>query len=312
MGLKLVSIQMMLPALLAARERPDARILLLGKQDLYFTYDQVAAFLRSQNVSFTDIPPDERRLTDSFGFVPHQDWWQFRNFLHQETLLRMFGFASANIHTLDVDDYEGAEIIHDMNLPVPENRHGAYDLVIDTGTIEHVFDVKQGFWNLHDLTKVGGWVYHMSPANMLDHGFINLSATILEDFYGQSGWIQEELFYVASSKIDIGNSIAAVRIAANVYDIPPPDLYLGVVGRFRKTETAIKVIPKQGLYQNLHDAWTRQSRAQSRHEAPPKKRGDGLRAAIKDYASRLRRLRVLWVLARLKGEVVDIRQPFSD
>ena len=162
-------------------------------------------------MEFTEINESDRKFTDSFAFVAHEDWWRFRNFMHQETFFRMFGFPPENIHTLDQDAYEGAEIIHDMNLPIPKQLKESYDLVIDTGTIEHVFDLKQAFWNLHDLVKTGGSVLHVSPSNLLDHGFINLNAVLLEDFYLQSGWTKEELFYNASPKQYIGDNVFSCR-----------------------------------------------------------------------------------------------------
>jgi hypothetical protein len=248
---------------------------------LYFTYEQLVYFLHTIKIDFTEIKESERKVTDSFGFVAHEDWWRFRNFIHQETFFRMFGFPPENVHTLDQDAYEGAEIIHDMNLPILEQLKEAYDLVIDAGTIEHVFDLKQAFWNLHDLVKTGGSVLHISPSNLLDHGFINLNAVILEDFYLQSGWTKQELFYNASPKLDIGENVLLVRIDPAAYDRPPDGYYLGLCGRFRKEPNSLSVVPKQGLYIALHDAWTRQSREQSRHEPPAKKSGERVRSFAK-------------------------------
>jgi SAM-dependent methyltransferase len=311
MGLKLASVHMILPALVAAKSIGGAQILLLGKQDLYFTYEQLALFLRKIDVEFTEINERDRKFTDSFAFVAHEDWWRFRNFMHQETLFRMFGFSPESVHTLDQDAYEGAEIIHDMNLPIPKQLKESYDLVIDTGTIEHVFDLKQAFWNLHDLVKTGGSVLHVSPSNLLDHGFVNLNAVLLEDFYLQSGWIKQDLFYNASPKQDIGDNVLFVQIDPGIYDRPPDGYYLGLCGRFRKEANSAPVVPKQGLYLGLHDSWTRQSRKQSQHEPPPKKLGDGVRSLAKDWVGRLMLLRVLWAARRVKGRIVAVRQPFS-
>ena len=199
----------------------------------------------------------------------------------------MFGFQPGNIHTLDQDAYEGAEIIHDMNLPIPPQLKESYDLVIDTGTIEHVFDLKQAFWNLHDLVKTGGSVLHVSPSNLLDHGFTNLNAVLLEDFYLQSGWTKQELFYNASPTQDVGDNVLFIQINPGIYDRPPDGYFLGLCGRFRKEANSSRVVPKQGLYLGLHDAWTRQSREQSRHEPPPKRFGDRSRSLAKGWLSRL-------------------------
>jgi hypothetical protein len=48
-----------------------------------------------------------------------------------------------------------ASYIHDLNQPEIRKTTGkTYDLVIDAGTMKDVFDVRQVFENLTDLTKI--------------------------------------------------------------------------------------------------------------------------------------------------------------
>src|SRR5271170_5727032 len=101
MGLKLASVQMLLPALEATRVKPDARVLLLGTQDLYFTYEQATSFLTKMGIAIEPVPAAERLCTDSFSFVDHAHWWQYRNFLHQKTFFRLFGFKDEQIDAMD-------------------------------------------------------------------------------------------------------------------------------------------------------------------------------------------------------------------
>jgi hypothetical protein len=37
------------------------------------------------------------------------------------------------------------------------------------------------------MAKVGGFVIHMNPMTMINHGFFNFSPTFYHDFYGQNG-----------------------------------------------------------------------------------------------------------------------------
>jgi hypothetical protein len=303
MGVKLESLALMLPVLEVTRKKAGARLLLLGTQDFYFTYQAAVSFLRRNNVRFVDVPESERRCTDSFAYVAHPDWWKYRHFIHQATFFRLLGFGPDQVDTMDVSTYENANIIHDLNQPIPAHLHG-YDLIFDLGTLEHVFDIRQALWNLCELAAIGGRVLHGMPANLLDHGFFNFNATLLADFYRQAGWVQEDLFYVAGPTADIGDKAMYVRIEPGALSIPPGDFYLGLWGHFRKAEGTSTPIPVQGLYEDLHDAWTRQSRTKSQHEAPAARPGDWAYRAL----SRLRRVvafhRARWAARSLCGKVV--------
>lgn len=87
-----------------------------------------------------------------------------------EDFLRRAGFTT--IRSLDALAYEGAEIIHDLNTPVPPELEAISSFVYDGGTCEHVFDIAQAMRNIAALLKVGGTALISSPANgQCGHGF---------------------------------------------------------------------------------------------------------------------------------------------
>jgi hypothetical protein len=55
---------------------------------------------------------------------------------------------------LDASPYEGADTIHDMNTPVPEAWHGRYDVVIDSGSLEDIFNFPVAIANLANMLRV--------------------------------------------------------------------------------------------------------------------------------------------------------------
>jgi SAM-dependent methyltransferase len=71
-------------------------------------------------------------------------------------------------------DLEGG-IRFDLNLDqVPLALRHSFDLVVNAGTTEHVANQANAFRAIHDLTKVGGVMYHEVPAGgMVDHGLIS-------------------------------------------------------------------------------------------------------------------------------------------
>jgi SAM-dependent methyltransferase len=88
--------------------------------------------------------------------------------------------------SVDASPYEHARLIHDMNLPWPPQsaERGSYDVVLDFGCLEHVFNFPVAWQNCVELCKVGGHVLHALPANNLSgHGFYQFSPELFFNLY---------------------------------------------------------------------------------------------------------------------------------
>ena len=114
-------------------------------------------------------------------------------------IFESFGFK--NYDDIDFSTDDGCNIIHDMNIPIPEQYHNKYDLVFECGTLEHIFDVKTVFENIIKMTKVDGYVCHISPFDWLNHGFYNFSLTIFYDVYRVNGFDNMK-FYIIKMRND--------------------------------------------------------------------------------------------------------------
>ena len=91
-----------------------------------------------------------------------------------DDVLRALGFEKVDV--LDISSYEGANVIQDLNCPVPTRLHERYDLIVDGGTLEHVFNFPMAIENVMRMVKVGGDVLLISPANnYCGHGFYQIS-----------------------------------------------------------------------------------------------------------------------------------------
>jgi len=144
---------------LAARARGVRfdRTLTLGRQRLYMSAGELAGLARRYRPEYVD-----RARTTVFG--DYADGF-LKTFLDVDTL-----------DTLDHSTYEGATIAHDLNQPLPATRHEHYDAVIDSGTLEHVFNVPVALASCMQLVKRGGTLFLSTPANnMCGHGFYQFS-----------------------------------------------------------------------------------------------------------------------------------------
>jgi hypothetical protein len=90
------------------------------------------------------------------------------------------------IDAVDINNYdEGAGIVFDLTEDnIAQTISQRYDLVLETGTLEHIFDVPKVLRHMYELTKVGGFIIHMVPSNnYVDHGFYQFSPTLFFDYY---------------------------------------------------------------------------------------------------------------------------------
>lgn len=91
--------------------------------------------------------------------------------------------GSSELTYMDYSDFEGADLIHDLNFPIPEKYANSFDTVIDGGTIDHVFNIPVCLFNLYKLLVPGGTLISMSPANnYAGHGFYQFSPELFYRF----------------------------------------------------------------------------------------------------------------------------------
>lgn len=88
-------------------------------------------------------------------------------------------FAPKRIDSIDINGSDGCLRL-DLNGPVQLGRR--YDLTVNHGTAEHVFNVAQVFVTMHNWTNNGGLMIHESPwLGWPDHGFWSLHPTLFFD-----------------------------------------------------------------------------------------------------------------------------------
>ena len=93
---------------------------------------------------------------------------------YAEPLLAHLG--AKNIHSFDFSAYEGATHIHDMNREIPSEFKEIYSVVLDGGSLEHMFNFPVAIKNCMEMLRVGGYYLSIAPANnFMGHGFYQFS-----------------------------------------------------------------------------------------------------------------------------------------
>jgi SAM-dependent methyltransferase len=236
-----------LPILKEHKVKPfHGHVLCLGVPDTYFTYDHLLRMALIAKVDLLSFP-----ITYSYNSELAK-----KNYISGELLFKSIGFSQFS--SLDNSKFEGAEYIFDLNNNIlPENLKEKFDVIIDHGTLEHVFHFPNALNNIFQMLKIGGRVIHSSPGeNYFDHGFYMFSPTIFYDFYSQNKWII--------------NTIQVFQMTPNQETEPPffadyePNLfsnlsYGGLDNKMygticiaeKQQESSGNIIPQQGLYARM-------------------------------------------------------------
>lgn len=134
----------------------------------------------------------------------------------------------------------------DLNLPVPIEQK--FDLTINIGTAEHIFNVCQFFKTVHDRTQTSGLMVHSAPfTGWPDHGFFNFQPTLFFDLAHANRY---EILSFVCGRVNPFEYVQ-VRDRDHVPQLIrtgkiPAGSHINVV--FHKTADAEFAIPMQGYY----------------------------------------------------------------
>ena len=158
------------------------KVLTLGRLHLYATKKEIFEIQSDFYV----------KSTDSNSFIASDEY--------AEPLFKLLG--ASTIDSIDYSDYEKASFIHDLNLPLPVELKNKYSVVIDSGTLEHVFNFPIGIKNCMEALVVGGYFIGISPANnQLGHGFYQFSPELsYRIFSNKNGFEVKRMFITASDQ----------------------------------------------------------------------------------------------------------------
>jgi hypothetical protein len=141
----------------------------------------------------------------------------------------------------------GSRYRFDLNLPVPMTEQ--FDLTINIGTAEHVFNVYQFYKTMHERTAPGGFIMNSAPfTGWADHGFYCFQPTFFFDLARANGYTIESMIIAQV------NPLKFVQVTAHE-DIPrmlrggeiPTNTHINVVYRM-PTQPREFAIPTQAYY----------------------------------------------------------------
>ena len=134
-----------------------------------------------------DLLPGGRRDTARL-LIPRSDQFELADWAYMITL-GMDGRPTA----IDMDPSAPGALPLDLSQPIDLGKQ--FDVVVNSGTLEHVANDTEGFRTAHNHCAVGGLMIHEAPfTGWVDHGFRNYQPTW---FYSLADFNKYELVLVA-------------------------------------------------------------------------------------------------------------------
>jgi 2-polyprenyl-3-methyl-5-hydroxy-6-metoxy-1,4-benzoquinol methylase len=115
--------------------------------------------------------------------------------------------------SFDASEYQSVSVAHDFNRPLPEDYAESFDAVIDGGTMEHIFDVRQVLQNYMGMPKVGGSLFICTNANNLcGHGFYQFSPEFFYRVFCEANGYRVETLCLIETPLHIVERSARQRV----------------------------------------------------------------------------------------------------
>lgn len=154
------------------------KVLTLGRQTISMTYLQLLQLLVQEGMPVTEDKLKSIRVSnDQKTRVGGGS-----SFVSDDVFFSLLGVETVNI--MDVTDYEGADIIHDLNKQVPEYLEGQFDFIIDGGTFDHICDIRIAFENVVKMLKKEGRIFQWNAAsNFTGSAYLSFGPDFFYDYY---------------------------------------------------------------------------------------------------------------------------------
>jgi SAM-dependent methyltransferase len=180
-----------------------------------------------------------------------------------------------NVFSVDASSYEHASYVTDMNLPIPSELYNRFSVLIDGGTLEHVFNFPQAAENCAKMLKVGGHFISINGSNnFTGHGFYQFSPELFFRVFSPENGFEIETMILSECNDDaIWYEVKdPAKVRRRVQLINNARTYLMMRARKVADVPLFVQVPQQSDY--FEDAWhdTKRVEAQAYLKRPLKQR----------------------------------------
>jgi hypothetical protein len=187
MGLSCASVEMIIQEHLY---RPiTGKVLLIGRQNTDITPEAMTNLLQLYGLS-----PRVPLVLETRGSLEHKTVALSDETPRIADVSVFHSLSDCQVLALDISDYEGAEIIHDMNLPLPDKYKGQFDFIFDGSSLDNIFNVTQALFNLSELLRPGGRMLLYNASNSAPTAYLQFSPDWIFDYFAVNRYVDCKVY----------------------------------------------------------------------------------------------------------------------
>jgi hypothetical protein len=189
-----------------AKYRPvRGDVILLGRQTMMFSPHDAFAMIRNAGLTPVEPPAGEDVIDRRTDLARGRDW------IRDDAFFRALGASS--VRAVDHTAYEGAEIVHDLNKPIPVALEGSADFIIDGSTLDNVFNPAICIQNVARMLRHGGRYIAVNVGSPHLNPYTIVSPYWLLDFFAANDFADCRVYFALHGR----------RGELNVYAVDPAD-----------------------------------------------------------------------------------------
>jgi hypothetical protein len=132
-------------------------VILLGRQTMMFTPGHARDMIRAVGATEVALPAGEDIIDRATDLARGKDW------IRDDAFFRMLG--ARRVRAIDHTQYEGADIVHDLNKPIPSDLEAIADFIIDGSTLDNVFSASTCIQSVTRMLRPGGRLIAVNVAS---------------------------------------------------------------------------------------------------------------------------------------------------
>jgi SAM-dependent methyltransferase len=244
-----------------------ATVHLLGRQTILFDEETALKLLKRYGIA-----PVKTEAVLDIATIGAQAMGG-RGYITDTTFFRMLSVKE--VKAIDHSDYEGAEIIVDLNRPLPDALADSADFIFGGSVLDNIFDPATYIKNITRLLKEGGRLIDHNTYGFHSHPYLLASPAWYYDYYVMNRFADCKIYFIEVSSItqvyalnvetddsiicDFGSASLANRCDIVVIaekgaqsswnEVPSQDQYRGEEewSRYRANLVALKKSPRPQL-----------------------------------------------------------------
>jgi SAM-dependent methyltransferase len=229
----------------------SGRLLTLGRQLVCMTHEEALGVLRDQGIAVPLAAIERTR-----GMIETRARFsEGRKWITDQAFFLMLGIEESA--SIDVANYEGCDIVHNQNLPIPNELVERYDFIIDGGTFDHLVDLRICFQNVIRLLKPGGRVFQWNAASSFTGAaYLSFGPDLFHDFFVVNRFADCKTYVAEGDNIGQRNwwNLYFLENPLRYAHFPSPRVQMTLVIAEKAEDSTWEKLPVQSFYRDTATA----------------------------------------------------------